>query len=151
VVHLQQHVATHRISFGSRASRIESPMIMNEIVIVEMKIAGQTNRCGVSRYEVATPNCDPQEIDGGCSPTPRNVRTASSPIRPPMPRVVIASSGAIAFGNTCLRRIRNGGTPIERAARTYSRLRTEKTVDRMIRMPCGQAVTRMIATMIQIL
>ena len=60
-----------------------------------------------------------------------------------MPSVVIASSGAIAFGNTCLRRIRSGGTPSDRAASTYSRLRTENTVERITRIPCGQPISRM--------
>ena len=62
VLDLQQHLAGgqrtraatveidgHRSNFGSRASRIESPTIMNEIVIVAMNSAGQMNRCGVSR------------------------------------------------------------------------------------------------------
>ncbi len=75
-------MAPHR-SFGSKASRSASPSMMKASTVTTRTAHGKSSRCGrLADVVLALRRSSmPQEIAGGCSPTPRNDSVASAAMK----------------------------------------------------------------------
>ena len=72
----------------------------------------------------------PQLGVGGCVPSPRNDRVASTMIDVAMPSVVVTMIGARQFGRTWRSKIRGSRTPTARHASIYSFSLMDSTLPR---------------------
>src|SRR5450755_480513 len=82
----------------------------------------------------------PSDGEVGETPTPRKDRVASARMAVATWMVESTSTGPITFGSTCFLMMRNGATPMTRAACTYSLLRSTIVEPRTARVlhPAGK-------------
>ena len=88
----------------------------------------------------------PSDGEVGGTPTPRKDSVASVRMAAATWIVASTSTGPMTLGSTCLNMMRDGRTPMTRAACTYSRLRSTSVEPRTVRAYCTQPVSEM-ATM----
>ena len=75
----------------------------------------------------------PSDTSGGCTPKPKNDRPLSARIAPPTLRVASMMRNDDMLGSRCRKMILRDGTPMNRAACTNSRSRSERVRPRTIR------------------
>jgi len=88
-------------------------------------------------------NISPQLGVGGRTPRPRKLKLASAKIADATPKLAETITGATTFGNKCLSIITLAGTPMLRAAVTYSISLADKTWARTRRVILGQRLRLM--------
>src|SRR2546423_2577859 len=134
----------HRFCLGSRASRNPSPRKLNAIRVSDSAIAGARTIWGAMRNAwKPSAAIAPHDGVGGWTPRPRKLRNASNRIACGMPNVAWTMIGPRAFGRMCRERILLGRVPLDRAASTNSRSRSDIACPRTSRAMSIQRVTAM--------
>ena len=111
--------AVTRQSRGSSRSRSRSPMVFTASTVQTIASPGKSTTHHVSPgRSAASPMMLPQLAVGGCTPSPRNERPASSEITVASASVPATSSCGTSPGSTCLTNTRHSGVPEARDAST---------------------------------
>src|SRR5581483_7109019 len=108
-----------RVVRGSKMSRRPSPSTLNASAATTIARPGYTaSRGACERYDCASWSIVPHDGAGGCTPSPRNERTASPTIASGIVTVACTSSVLVMFGRMCLKMIVASLAPFAIAAGT---------------------------------